>query len=255
MALSRKYKILISTVVILAIIGSFYMFFLQVRYVKAGEIGVKASLTGTDIHPVRGYVIFMPLYTDFVTYPTTVQIVSYDSIAITSKDGISFHIRPSISYQLNEAKIIDLYKASRSSLDALSKGYLKELVAASYSAVANNFTADSLAVNEQQFKESANKILTAKMEETGLVLKNTIPNLEYPESIKAAIALRVKTLQEALIAENRLRQVDALRKEDSLRFSALTPLAIQKMFIEKWDGKMSAYGNEVSRIYDSIVKK
>lgn len=256
MAMKKKYKIIILILAIFVILGLFYTFFIQIRHVNAGEIGVKSSLSENNVHSVKGYVVFMPLYTDLAIYPTTIQVISYDSIPISSKDGIRFHVKPSISYQLNESKVTDLYKMSRSPFSTLNNGYLKDLVAAIYSSTANIFDADSLATNERIFNKLAYESLAVKMEQIGLTLMNTVSNLEYPESIKSAIAIRMKTLQEALIAENKLRYADALRKEDSLRFSALTPLAIQKMFIDKWDGKMPPYTtNGISRIYDSINNK
>jgi len=261
MALKKKYKVLITILVLLVLGILFYKFFIQIRHVKAGEIGIKASpgspvdnSADYDIEAIRGYVVFMPLYTDFVVYPTTIQVVSYDSMQVSSKDGIEFQVKPNVSFQLDESKATQFYKVTRSSLEEVSKGYLKEIVASSYVSAANSFTADSLATNERQFDATVNIILAEKMNEFGLILKNTVSNLEYPESIKAAIALRVKTLQDALIAEHRLREVDAIRREDSLRYSALTHLAIQKLFIDKWDGKLTSGGGEVSRIYDSISK-
>lgn len=262
MTIKKKYKALVLILLVLALAGVFYTYFIQIRHVKAGEIGIKASLGSPidnaadfDIKAVKGYVVFMPLYTDLVIYPTTIQIAVYDSITVPSKDGVQFRIKPSISYQLDETKVQQFYKSLRLSLSDVSRTYLKEIVSASYVSASNTFTADSLTLSEARFDSLANSILRAKMEDIGLILKNTISNMEYPESIKKAVTLRVKAQQDVLVAERKLIEIDVVRKEDSLRYSSLTPLAIQKMFIDKWDGKMPAYGGEISRIYDSISKK
>lgn len=259
MALKKSTKIVITILIIAAILALFYTFFVQVRRVNAGEIGVKASLGSPvdnnadfKIEAVKGYVVFMPLYSDVAIYPTSIQVALYDSIRILSNDAVYLHIRPSVSFQLDESKVIQFYKATRSSQPLSDGSYLKELVTSSYITAAATFTADSIANNENEFEELANKILSVKLNEIGIILKNTVSNIDYPESVRYAIDLRAKAVQEALIVESRLRQVEALRKEDSLRYSALTPLAIQKMFIDKWDGKMSGNKGEVSRIYDSI---
>lgn len=260
MALKKKYKFLITLLLIIAVGVLFYTFFVQIRHVKAGEIGVKASLGSPidngvdyDIRTVKGYIVFMPLYTDFVTYPTTIQVTTYDDIAISTQDGMQFHLKPSISYQVNEAKAIQLYKSNRS-LSVLNNGYLKEIVTASYAAVANSFSADSLVMNKQQFETLVNTTLVIKMNDIGLELKNITSNMKYPEIIENAISLRAQALQDALVTESKLREIEAQSREDSIRFSVLTPLAIQKMYIEKWDGKMPAYGGEIYRIHDSISK-
>lgn len=259
MALKKRTKVVITILIIAAILALFYTFFVQIRSVNAGEIGVKASLgspvdNNADfrIEAVKGYVVFMPLYSDFVVYPTSVQVASYDSIRIISKDAVYLYVSPSVSYQLDESKVVQFYKATRSSQPLSDGSYLKDLVTSSYIKAAATFTVDSIANNEMKFEELSNKILTEKLNEIGIVLKNMLSNVEYPEAVRHSIDLRIKSMQEALIIEGRLRQVEALRKEDSLRYSALTPLAIQKMFIDKWDGKMPGSKSEVSRIYDTI---
>ena len=46
---------------------------------------------------------------------------------------------------------------------------------------------------------------------------------------------------------------EAEKKANDLKASALTPLIIQQMYIEKWDGKLPQYG-EVPRLFKDISK-
>jgi regulator of protease activity HflC (stomatin/prohibitin superfamily) len=77
--------------------------------------------------------------------------------------------------------------------------------------------------------------------------------MEPPQSLKDAIDAKNKTVQEAMQAENKVRQAEADAKVkkvsaeadkyvNDLKASALTPLIIQQMFIDKWDGKLPVYG-------------
>lgn len=271
MALKKKYKVLIFTVVILVLLGLFYTYFVQIRQVKSGEIGVKASIGSPidnskdyDVEAVKGYVIFMPVYTDFVTYPTTIQLVNYDSMLVVARDGVQFYINPDISYQLDEKKADVYYRSCRLPFSEVGTGYLKTLVSGAYAAAANGFMSDSLVNNMQQFEASAGTMLSAKMNDVGLLLKNSTSNLRIPASIKEIIDLRSLALQNAILAEDKRKQAEAevlleivkadgIRKEDSLRNSSLTPLAIQKMFIDKWDGKLPVYG-DTPKIYKNITE-
>ena len=102
------------------------------------------------------------------------------------------------------------------------------------------------------------------MGEIGLILKNTNSNLQIPQKIKDIIALRSQALQNAILAEDKIKQAEAeaqialleartKSREDSLKNSAITSLAIQKMFIEKWDGKLPVYG-DTPKIYKNITE-
>lgn len=262
---------LIVIVVLLALAVLFYTYFVQVRHVKAGEIGIKASVGNPidngedfDIQAVKGYVFFMPIYTDFTTYPTTMQIVPYDSMRIVAKDGVQFYVKPSISYQLDEKKVVQYYRAFRKPLNEINQTYLKELVSTSYATAANGFGSDSLVNNQKQFETALNTILSARMSEIGLDLKNVVSNLQVPQQLKDIIALRGEALQNAILAEDKRKQAeaealiqvvnaDAARQGDSLKNAALTPLSIQKMFIDKWDGKLPVYG-ETPKIYKNITE-
>lgn len=267
----KKWKLLLILLLIIAIGGIFGTFFMQIKHIPAGYIGVKSSIGNPldnsvdyDVKLIKGYVIFMPLYTEITVYPTTIQTAAYDSIKINAWDGTEFIVKPRVSYLLDEAKAGLFYKNYKQSLNEINNHYLKEVVAHSYSTAAGTFGSDSLVSNKNAFEIEASKILASKMGEIGLVLKNINSNLEIPQKIKDIIALRSQTLQNAILAEDKKKQAEAeaeiqlieartKSREDSLKNSAMTSLAIQKMFIEKWDGKLPVYG-ETPKIYKNITE-
>lgn len=269
MVFKKKYKALIILVLVIAIIILFYTFFIQIHRVGPGFVGVKASISNPvdnssdyDVEQVKGYVCFMPLLTELVIYPTSIQIANYDSLRIIAKDGVQFYIKPTVSYQLDDKKAGVFYKTCRKSLGEANNAYIKEIIAFAYLSEANNFASDSLINNKQLFETSVSATLTKKMDEIGLVLKNASSNLEIPQQIKDIINLRGQAIQNAILAEDKIKQIeaesriqvlkaDAVRRQDSLINSALTSHAIQKMFIEKWDGKLPVYG-DTPKVYKSI---
>lgn len=252
MALKKRNKALLIIFILLIIVGVFYMFFVRVRIVRPGEIGVKASIGNPvnneddyDIQAVKGYVFYMPLYSELTVYPTTVQLARYERMPVTTKDGIQFFIQPVVSYQLDESQAVHFYKTIRKSLSETDQQYVKELVVSAFTMAANEFTADSLSLHEQLFTQITAKNLTPTMSELGLVLKSINTNMEIPAFIKDAIEARNKSLQQALTIQNSYQEIEAQRKADSIRNAALTPLAIQKMQIEKWDGKTPLNNEEL----------
>ena len=267
----KKWKFLLILLLIIVIGGVFSKFFMQIKHIPSGYIGVKSSIGNPldnsvdyEVKLVKGYVIFMPLYTEITVFPTTIQTAAYDSIKVNALDGTEFIIKPRVSYLLDESKAELLYKNEKKSLGEINNSYLKEVVAHSYSTAAGTFSSDSLVSNKNAFEIEVNKILASKMGEIGLILKNTNSNLEIPQKIKDIIALRSQSLQNAILAEDKMKQAEAeaeiqlleartKSKEDSLKNSAMTNLAIQKMFIEKWDGKLPVYG-DTPKIYKNITE-
>ena len=216
----------------------FYTFFVQIRQIGNDEVAVKVSMDNSETEVVRGDVVFMPLRTEVYVYPTTIQTVKYDTTVVLVKDGLQFPVSPAVSYKVNAAKADVFYKNCGSSISVNNDVFLKQLVRNIYLESAAKFVSDSIVYDRNTFEASAKKLLDAEMDKVGLILVTANSGLAIPRQVQEVMSLRAKTLQDALIAENRLREVDALRREDSLRYSALTPLAIQKMFIDKWDGKL-----------------
>lgn len=267
----KKWKFFVILLLLLVGGGVFYKFCMQIKHIPPGYIGIKSSIGNPidntvdfDVETIKGYAVFMPMYTEVTLYPTTIQTVAYDNIKINAMDGTEFVIKPQISYQVDEAKVKLLYKSSKQPLSEINNGYMKEIVIHAFASASGDFASDSLVNNKNAFETRVNAVLSAKMSEIGLVLRNTNSNLQIPQNIKDIIVLRSQTLQNAILAEDKMKQAEAEAQiqlleartkstEDSLKNSAMTPLAIQKMFIEKWDGKLPVYG-ETPRIYKNITE-
>lgn len=265
MPLKRKYKVLLTILGVIALTALFYTFFIQIKKVSPGHIGVKATKVslinngdGYNVSTIKGYVVFMPLLTELTIYPTTIQTKIYaDSTKILSSDGNQFIVRPSISYQIEEGRVVEFYKSVKNNIDDFNNNYLKELINSSYSTVINGYTTDSLVQNIEKIETKVFDILAEKLQTLGLQLKTVNSNIEIPKEIEQKLAQRAITIQNALLAKERMYEVFAKanlqRLEDSLRYSVLSPLIIQKLFIDKWDGKMSSQ-NGILKAYKEIIE-
>ena len=135
----------------------------------------------------------------------------------------------------------------------------------SYRIVANQFPSDSLISNRQEFELAVQKMLIDELNDEGFIFQQLTSNITAPQSLKDAIDAKNRTTQEAYQAENKLRQAEAEakakiiaaeaeKKVNELKSSALTPLIIQQMYIEKWDGKLPQYG-EVPKLFRDVSNK
>lgn len=257
---SKKWKFLLALLLIIVIGGIFSKFFMRIKHIESGYIGIKSSIGNPidnsvdyNLKIVKGYIVFMPLYSEIIVYPTTIQTVLYDSIKINTSDGTEFVVKPRISYQLDESKALSLYKSSKQPISEFNNGYLKELVVHCYVIASGNFSSDSIVTNKNAFENQVNSILTSRISEIGLILKNANSNLQIPQNIKDIIGLRSLSLQNAILIEDKMREeyakANIQRIKDSLLNSNLSNLSIQKMFIEKWDGKLLSTTIETPKFF------
>ncbi len=244
--------------------------FIAIERIDAGYVGIKVNLVGDnrgvdDITIVTGWVLYMPLFTQIHEFPTFTQVKDYEPFYVNAKDGSEFVVDPTFSYYVDRALVPKLFSQYRRSLQELENGYLRNVVMDSYRIIANSFPSDSLISNRQQFESLVQKMLQEELQKEGFVFQQLTSNLTAPQSLKDAIDAKNRTTQEAYQAENKLRQAEAEakakiiaaeaeKKVNDLKSSALTPLIIQQMYIEKWDGRLPQYG-EVPKLFKDISGK
>lgn len=265
----KKFRVLLLIFITVVSISVFIKYFVAVERIDAGCVGIKVNLVGDnrgvdDITEVTGWVLYMPLFTQIHEFPTFTQVKDYESFHINAKDGSEFTVDPTLSYYVDRNMVPKMFSQYRRNLTDLENGYIRNVIMDSYRIVANQFPSDSLISNRQQFEAKVQNMLQDELREEGFIFQQLTSNLAAPQSLKDAIDAKNKTTQEAYQAENKLRQAEAEakakiiaaeaeKKANDLKASALTPLIIQQMYIEKWDGKLPTYG-QVPNLFQNITK-
>jgi regulator of protease activity HflC (stomatin/prohibitin superfamily) len=245
--------------------------------IDAGHVGVKVNLYGNgkgvdDVTEVTGWVLYNPISTKIVEFPTFVQhkeykqviedgtLVTDESFVVNSKDGSEFHCSPMVNYAVKREKVPYIFAKYRVELDKIEEGFLKTSIYDAFRVVANSYTADELISNRQQFEIKVRQVLEKQLAPEGFVLQQFTSNLVYPETFKKAIESKNNAVQQALMAENKVKQAEAEAKikiataegnaqalltnakaeaeSNRLRQQTITPLLLQQMWIEKWKGNV-----------------
>ena len=239
--------------------------------IDAGHVGVKVNLYGDgkgvdDVTEVTGWVLYNPISTKIVEFPTYVQHKEYkkleegidESFVVNSKDGSEFHCSPMVNYAVKREKVPYIFAKYRVELDKIEEGFLKTSIYDAFRVVANSYTADELISNRQQFEIKVRQVLEKQLAPEGFILQQFTSNLVYPETFKKAIEAKNNAVQQALMAENKVKQAEAEAKikiataegnaqalltnaraeaeSNRLRQQTITPLLLQQMWIEKWNG-------------------
>jgi regulator of protease activity HflC (stomatin/prohibitin superfamily) len=271
--MSNLTKLLIGvSVLVLMIFG-----FTGCERIDAGHVGVKVNLYGDgkgvdDVTEVTGWVLYNPISTKIVEFPTFVQhkeykqviedgtLVTDESFVVNSKDGSEFHCSPMVNYAVKREKVPYIFAKYRVELDKIEEGFLKTSIYDAFRVVANSYTADELISNRQQFEIKVRQVLEKQLEPEGFILQQFTSNLVYPETFKKAIESKNNAVQQALMAENKVKQAEAEAKikiataegnaqalltnakaeaeSNRLRQQTITPLLLQQMWIEKWKGNV-----------------
>jgi len=236
--------------------------------IDAGHVGVKVNLYGNgkgvdDITECTGTVFYNPLSTRVYEFPTFVRHKEYNgenSFSVNSKDGSEFHVSPIVNYSVRREKVPYIFAKYRKELDEIEEGFLKTAVYEAFRIVANSYNADLLISSRQEFDFRVKKALQDQLSEEGFIVGQFTSNLDYPATFKKAIEAKNNAVQSALMAENRVKQAEAEAKikmatatgnaeamltevrakaeANKLEQVTLTPMLLQKQWIEKWDGAL-----------------
>ena len=248
-------------------LGAFVLFLATcTKMVDNSEIGIKFkkfSLTDQGelvANQVSGLTFFNPITTRVFTYPVFIQRVNYDPFTVTTKDAATFTMDPMMAYQLDRSKAAYVFNKYRQSLREIEMGYIRTCIYDAYRISANNYTSDELMANRAKFEQEVRSMLERSLNEEGFKVQEFTSQITPPQSLSAAIEAKNQAIQEALKAENLVKQAEANAqiaiakakgeaeatrvKADAEAYynrtisASLSPFIIQEDWIEKWNAQL-----------------
>jgi regulator of protease activity HflC (stomatin/prohibitin superfamily) len=256
------------TLVVLGFLIALTLMINSCERIDAGHVGVKVNLYGTgkgvdDVTECTGLVFYNPLSTKIYEFPTYIQHKEYtedQSFVINSKDGSEFHVSPIVNYSVQRDKVPAIFAKYRRSLESIEEGFLKTTIYDAFRMTANSYTAEELISNRQTFETKVRAKLDTDLLREGFLISQLTSNLGYPETFKKAIEAKNNAVQTALTAENQVKTAEAQAKikvataegnaqamltqakaeaeANRVKQSTLTPMLLQQMWIEKWNGAL-----------------
>ena len=167
---------------------------------------------------------------------------------------------PMLAYQLERDKASYVFNKYRRDLPEIESGYMRTCIYDAYRISANNYTSDELMANRAKFEQEVKQMLVNSLGSEGFNVQEFTSRITPPQSLSAAIEAKNQAIQEALKAENLVKQAEANAqiaiakakgeaeatkvKADAEAYynrtisASLSPLIVQEDWIEKWDGKL-----------------
>lgn len=224
----------------------------------------------------RGWVWYNPITESIFQYPTFIQRVTYEPFTVNPKDAAIFSMTPTLAYQIDEAKAADIFIKYRKPVRELEMGYIKTCIFEAYRTCANNYTSDELMANRAKFEAEVRARLDESMNQEGFIVREFTTKIDPPASLTAAINAKNEAVQNALKAENKVKEAEAEAKIEIAKAegvakalkikgdgeayynkvvsSSLNKLLVEQYAIEKWDGKLPTYSGGDAVPFISLSK-
>jgi len=231
---SRFVRVALIPLAVLVLLIIFVTFVTRVTRIEAGHVGVEINLAGSQRGaseiPIRtGWVVYSPLRTQIIEFPTYVQTVKWtrsldeghpvnEEMGFNSKEGMEISVDVSLSYAIEPQKVPDFYVKYRvSDLDVFTHGILRDIVRNSLNEVASTFTVEDIyGEHKAEFLRRVEALIQEKVAAVGVSVQQFgfIGAPRVPEVIAAAITAKAQAIQQAERARNELAttQAEAAKK-------------------------------------------
>jgi regulator of protease activity HflC (stomatin/prohibitin superfamily) len=216
---------------LLLVLGTFVT---RATRIEAGHVGVEINLAGhqrgaSDI-PIRtGWVVYSPLWTQIIQFPTYVQTVKWtrdpneghpvnEEMGFNSKEGMAIFADVSLSYAIDPQKVPEFYIKYRvSDLELFTHGILRDIVRNSLNEVASTYAVEDIyGEKKAEFLKKVGAMIEQKVAPVGVGVQQFgfIGAPRVPAVIASAITAKAQAIQEAERARNELAttQAEAAKK-------------------------------------------
>jgi len=220
----RRVALLVIVLLAVFVIGPSF-----VTRVDAAHVGIRVKLAGSsrgvqDIPIVTGWVFYNPLTEQIVSFPTSVQNIVWtktptegraadESITFSSQEGVNVNSDIGLSFHIDPAKAPHLYLRFRQTdLLLLADGYVRNSVREAFNDEASRMPVQEIyGAGKGKLVAAVMKQLAAVLGKDGFLIDQLTINgaLRLPENVAAAINRAMEATQNAIQAENRVRQVKA----------------------------------------------
>lgn len=222
--------------------------------IDAGCEGIKVNLFGDDrgvddVSIVTGWVGYNPFTQEVYEYPTYVRTIDYEPFVINAKDGSEFTIDPTVSLRVIPGKSPQIFKKYRKEVDEIIKTTLYNYVRDAFRIQLNKFTTDEIVSKRDSIETAVETQLSKTLLAENFQLEQMTSGLKYPKTIVDAVNAKNKAIQDAQRAMNEVKvaeanarklvvAAEAEKEANELKQKSLTPMLLQKIWIEKWNGNV-----------------
>lgn len=247
-------KIAISVVVLAAIVTALAG---GLRTVGAGEVGIITRFGEVSRVAESGITFKIPFIESMTKMETRVQKQEVKTDAAT-RDLQEVNGALAVNFSITNESALKIYKELGTNYD---ETIITPILHESFKQGVSGYTAEQLMANRTEVKVTIQEMLTDRLAAYGIaVVDANITDLNFSAEFNAAIEQKAVAQQEVERAKQELERVkveaeskiEAARAEaeaQRLQQQTLTKEMIQKMWVEKWDGKLPEVTSDNAVLY------
>jgi regulator of protease activity HflC (stomatin/prohibitin superfamily) len=258
--------------------------------VDAAHVGIRVKLAGSsrgvdDIPQVTGWVFYNPLTEQIIQFPISVQNIVWtkdphegsardESITFASQEGANINCDVGLAFMIEPKMAPHIYlKFQKNDLMLLASGYVRNALREAFNNEASLMPVQEIyGSGKGKLVANVRKRIQDQLGPDGFIIDQiSINQLRLPENIATSINRSLEATQQAVQAENRVRQVKAEAEQavtqargqaeaarerargeaDSRLITAkaeaksnlilrasMSPIVLQYRALERWNGKL-----------------
>lgn len=227
-----------------------FLLFNPITCIGTGQRGVVTSFGSVQDRILgEGITFVWPFINSVKSIDVKIQKVETLSSA-PSKDLQEIKTKITLTYHLSPNQVNKLYQEI--GMD-YQETIIEPAILETMKHVSAQFTASDLVTQRDTVSSKINESLRTKLGKFYILVDEvSMKDFEFSKTFSESIELKQKAEQDALRAKNELetvkiqaeQQIATARAEaESLRLQSqqITPMMIQKQWVEKWDGKLPEY--------------
>lgn len=228
-----------------------------------GSVGVKVNKFGgergvDDEQYSPGIVLFNPLTEAIFEFPVYQQTVTWtqsstegspndDSVTFQSMESATCNADVYIAYEFNKNKIGYIVRKHKKSADDITNTYVRSMIRDEFNNVAGTMRAIDIAgPMKGLLSKTVKNNLNKRLYKEGIHINeiSLVGQIRLDSGIQRSINTAVKATQDAIAAENKKRQIQAIADQKVIKALGdkaaieANPYYMQQMIIEKWDGHL-----------------
>ncbi len=222
--------------------------------IGAGQVGIVTRFGEVNRIAESGLNFHIPFIEGVTKMETRVQKTEAKTDAAT-KDLQEVNGAVAVNYTLTNENALKVYKEL--GVDYQST-VITPILHESFKQGITGYTAEQLMANRTEVKSAIQEMLTQRLATYGItVVDVNLTDLNFSQEFNAAIEQKAVMQQEAerakqelekvkIEAEAKIEQAKAEAEAQRLQQQTLTKEMIQKMWVEKWDGKLPEVSSDGS---------
>ena len=214
-------------------IGAVMLATSSASYISPGHVGIVIHRAGGGVDKTAlgpGLHARNPLLTQIVEYPTFMQTLvltraategsaNNDEINVNSQEGQPLSVDVSMSFELDAARVPQLYQTFRTDIATIQHGYVKQTIRqVLQEVIGGEQIADIIGPKKAEAVGRAQALIAQRLAPYGIEVKQfTLNELRAPETVMSAINTKNVMQQQALTAQNELQKNTFQAQGDSIK--------------------------------------